>query len=166
MTRLIPVLLMAGLLCQPAAADDLTPQKREDIKKLMAVTGSANMARQFGAAFSQQMFNAIKASKPDIPDRALAIMNDELIALFSEKLSAPGGLLDLVIPIYDRFFTHQDILDFLTFYESPAGRKAVTLMPQVLSESMAMGQRWGESLGPEIRGRLGTALKREGLLPD
>jgi len=97
---------MAGLLCQLAAADDLTPQKREDIKKLMAVTGSANMARQFGAAFSQQMFNAIKASKPDIPDRALAIMNDELIALFSEKLSAPGGLLDLVIPIYDRFFTH------------------------------------------------------------
>jgi hypothetical protein len=33
----------------------------------------------------------------EIPDRALVVMESEIMALFSEKISVPGGLMDQVI---------------------------------------------------------------------
>jgi hypothetical protein len=39
------------------------------------------------------------------------------------------------------------------------------VLPRVLQESMALGQRWGNALVPEIQRRVNQALQREGLLP-
>ncbi len=131
----------------------------------MDVTGSANIAKQFASASSQQIFQLLKASSPEIPDRALAVMDRELMALFSEKMSAPGGLMDQAIPVYAKYFTHQEIRELLAFYQTPIGKKAILVLPKVVNESMMAGQRWGQSLGPEIEKRVMTALRREGLLP-
>jgi hypothetical protein len=92
-------------------------------------------------------------------------MDRELMALFSEKMSAPGELIDQVIPVYDKHFTHQEILELLAFYQTPIGKKTILVLPKVTNESMLAGQRWGQSLGPEIERRIINSLTREGLLP-
>lgn len=167
LNRLILILLFlfSGLIGQVAIADELTAAKYSDIKRLMDVTGSANIAKQFASAISQQIFQTLKTSRPEIPDRALAVMDKELMALFSEKLSAPGGLMDHIIPVYDKYFTHQEIRELLAFYQTPIGKKSILVLPKVVGESMMAGQRWGQSLGPEIEKRVIPALRREGLLP-
>jgi uncharacterized protein len=109
LNRLILMFLLSSFAGQVAAADELTTTKVEDIKHLMEITGSANIAKQFAAASSQQIFNTLRASRPDIPDRALAVLDRELVQLFSDNISVPGGLLDQVIPIYDKYFTDQEI---------------------------------------------------------
>jgi len=163
--RIILMLLLSGFVAQAAAADELTPAKLGAIQQLMEVTGSANIARQFASASSQGIFQALKASRPEVPDRALEVMDRELMALFAEKMSAPGGLMDQVIPVYHKYFTHPEIQELLAFYQSPIGKKAIMVLPKVVGESMIAGRRWGESLGPEIEIRVRAALEREGLLP-
>jgi hypothetical protein len=159
------LLILPLYLCNAALADDLTPAKLGDIRRLMDVTGSANIANQFASGTSQQMFKALKAARPDIPDRAMAIMEKELVKLFAEKMSASGGLLEQIVPVYHKHFTHPEIRELLAFYQTPIGRKAILVLPQVVNESMVAGQRWGQALGPEIEKRITAALRREGMLP-
>lgn len=163
--RFTPVFLLLFLALSPLHAQT-SKAKTDDIKRLMEITGAQNIANQFASAITQQFFMILKAGNPEIPDRAFEVMGNELMAFFSEKMAAPGGLLDLTIPIYDKHFTHKEIKELLAFYESPIGKKTVQVLPLVTSESMEVGQRWGESLGPEIETRIFNALKKEGLLPE
>jgi hypothetical protein len=163
--RLILMLLLSAFIGQVALADELTTAKKEDIKRLMEVTGATNIAKQFASAISQQIFQTLKAAGTKIPDRALAVMDTELTSLFSEKMSVPGGFIDQIIPIYDKYFTHQDVREMLAFYQTPIGQKAISVLPAVTNECTLAGQRWGQSLGPELDQRVLSALKREELLP-
>lgn len=166
MFRRIACLVAFCLLPPGVNADELTAAKRSDIRKLIDVTGGSQIASRFAAAMTQQMFSTLKAERPDVPDRALAVMQRELSALFNEKVDAPGGLIDDVVPIYSKYFSHAEIKELLAFYQSDVGRKAIAVLPQVVNESMLAGQRWGESMGPEIQRRVDAALRKEGLLPD
>lgn len=159
------LIFMILFSAQTALAEELTIAKRNDIVRLMEVTGSLTLAQQFATASSQAIFRVLKSARPDIPDRALVVMERELLSLFSEKTAAPGGLIDLIVPIYSKHFTHQDIRELLSFYETPIGKKAILVLPQAVKEGMAAGQLWGKSLGPEIEQRVTAALTREGVLP-
>jgi hypothetical protein len=159
------MLLFSAPISQVFATEDTTAVKYRDIKQLIYITGSENIAKQFASTISQQLFRVLKASRPEIPERAFEIMDRELMALFSEKMSAPGELIDQVIPVYDKHFTHQEILELLAFYQTPIGKKTILVLPKVTNESMLAGQRWGQSLGPEIERRIINSLTREGLLP-
>lgn len=158
-------LLIAALLCglplSAARADALTDAKARDIRHLMELTGAGSIALQFAAITSQNMFRMLKNARPEIPDRAVEIMQRELIALFRENMEGPSGLLDRILPIYAAHFTHLEIRQLIEFYETPIGRKTILVMPQVVNESSEAGKAWGESLGPEIERRIFAALKRE-----
>lgn len=155
--------LISGWCSSPARADELTPEKRADIRKLTEMTGAGKMAVQFADAMGQSTARTLKAARPDVPERVFAVINDELLALIQERMDTPGGLIDRVIPIYDRYFTHAEIKDLLAFYQTATGRKIVGVMPKVVSESFAAGQDWGKSLAPEIQRRVLATLKREGI---
>jgi hypothetical protein len=165
-SRTILACLLAAVVVQVARADELTEAKRADIGRLLEATGSSGIAKQFGVAMSRAMFDMMKSSRPDFPETALAIMEQETVAVFSERLDEPDGLLALTVPIYHRYFTHQEVRDLLAFYATPVGKKTVTVMPRLVQESMAVGQAWGQSLGTEIERRIVAALRKEGLLPE
>jgi hypothetical protein len=148
-----------------AHADELTADKAADIKKLMQLTTGANVAQQFAAAMSHQIFQVLKQAKPAIPERAGEIQEHEAVAVLSEQMVAPGGLMEQLIPVYDRNFTAEEIKGLLDFYATPLGKKTIGRMPKVMQESMLIGQAWGKSLGPEIQKRMKAALERDGLLP-
>lgn len=156
---LLFLLLVVG---QVAVADELTSEKTQDINRLMNITGG--IAEQFAAASSQQIFQALKTSRSEIPDRALAVIEKELIVLFKERMAAPG-LMEKIISIYDKYYTHEEIRELLAFYQSPVGKKALVTMPIVVNESLLAGQISSRTIGPEMKKRVLTALEKEGLAP-
>lgn len=157
-----PLLLL--MLCPlHSHADELTAQKRDDIKKLMVTTGGTKVAIQFAGAISQNLAKALKAARPDIPERVFTVINGELITLLEERMNAPGGMVDQMIPVYDKYFTHPEIRELLAFYQTNIGRKAIDVLPKIVGESMAIGQTWGQSLGPEINRRVEAILKKENI---
>lgn len=165
MRRFVLAVVLSGCLGQAAIAEEISPSKLGDIKQLMEITGSANIAKQFAGMVSQQVFQMLKTSRPDIPAHAVDVMNKELLQLFSERMSVPGGLTDQIIPIYDKYFTQSEIKELLAFYQTPIGKKAISVLPKVVNESMLTGQKWGQSLGPEIDKRVKAVLTKEGLMP-
>lgn len=165
MRRFILAVVLSSCLGQAALAEEISASKLADIKQLMEITGSANIAKQFSGMVSQQVFQMLKKNRPDIPAHSVDVMNKELLALFSERMAVPGGLLDQIIPIYDKYFTQSEIKELLAFYQTPIGKKAIAVLPKVVNESMMAGQKWGQSLGPEIDKRVKAVLTKEGLMP-
>src|SRR5262245_45158149 len=161
MSLRFPVLLLAFLLPFSALSQDT--EKQAQIKELMRATGASKIGVQFAAAISQGLAKSLKSARPDIPERMFGVLQQEMLALFEERIEAPGGLMDRVVPIYEKHFTSDELKQMLAFYRTPVGRKAVETLPAIMSESVQVGQAWGQSLAPEINRRVQEALKREGI---
>ena len=158
--RTLALVLVAFLPCVALAQD---AGKRAQIKELMRATGASKIGVQFAAAISQELGRTLRKARPDIPERVFGVLQQEMLQLFEERIEAPGGLMDRVVPIYEKHFTSDELSQMLAFYRTPAGRKAVETLPAIMSESVQVGQAWGQSLGPEINRRVQAALKREGI---
>lgn len=162
---LIRPICAAILLCVAAAghADELTDAKRSDIRKLIASTGSDRISDQFAGAVTQSLAHSLKAANPEIPERLFVSLRHDLAAMFAEKMNAPDGMIERVVPVYHKHFTHAEIREMLAFYQTDIGRKAIEVLPSVVGESTAIGQAWGRGLGADIRRVVGAVLAKEGI---
>ena len=61
-----------------------------------------------------------------------------------------GVLADSIASVYATKFSLGELQQLTAFYNSPIGRRAVELQPEIISESSAVGQRWGRSIGEQI----------------
>ena len=163
-TWLFALALVSALtLPGPALADDLTPQKRTDIRRLIGADGSAKLSAQLAAETGRTIEATLKKTRPGIPDRVFIALDRDLTVFFESHVDVHGGLLDRIVAVYDKHFTHAEIKDLLAFNETPTGRKTMQLMPTLMSESVAAGKAWGRSLSPEVQRRVDAVLKKEGV---
>lgn len=90
---------------------------------------------------------AQRAANPRIP----AVFWDRFAALARSRASQ---LEDVLLVVYDRHFTTDELRQLLSFYRSPIGRKMLDAQPAILRESMAAGQLWGQKVGAEVAEQL------------
>jgi hypothetical protein len=158
----IPTLLLLTwmLPLQPAAPtaaqDPLTDAKRADILRLLQVTGSAQIGLQFADAMISEMNRDLQAANPDLPPRAFDIVKEEVTKLMQQRVSS---LLDVLVPIYQENFTHEEIKGLVQFYTTPLGKKVIQKMPAVMQQGMAAGEAWGQSMMEVLEQRLEKRLK-------
>ena len=139
-------LLCAGPAMAQQAQEEDTAAKQRDIRRLLELTGSA----QLGQQVIKQMMATFKQSSPDVPESFW----DEMTKEFD-----PGTMIDLVVPIYDKHLTHEDIKGLIAFYESPVGRKMTSVLPAIAQESMQAGQQWGMDVARRVQQRLEARKK-------
>jgi len=65
-------------------------------------------------------------------------------------------LIDSIAGLYAAKLTQPELDALLAFYTSPIGRRFRELQPMLVTESTAIGQRWGMRIGAEI----GASLQR------
>ena len=145
------------------AADGISPEKKTAIIELMETTGSKNIGLQMGNAMIQNLAAAMKAGNPDLPDRAVAIIAEETRRLIEKKID---GLMETIIPIYDQYFTADEINELLAFYATPLGKKTIAVLPRLTQDSMLAGQNWGQELVPELVKILQDRFQAEGIEPN
>lgn len=152
------------LFSYAAPADEkLTDAKRSDIYKLLEVTGAASIGQQMSQVTVQQLTDAIKRARPDVPTEMLDIVREEVNKTIADAMVAKGGFVDVVTPIYHKHFTHQEVKGLLSFYQSTLGKKTISVLPALMQESMVAGQRWGQALGPIIQERVRQRFKDKGV---
>jgi hypothetical protein len=128
----------------PTAATKIDPAKEADIRRLLDVTGAAGLATQMMGQMEQGIRPMMTNSLPPGEYR------EKLIDLFFEKFHSKvdsNQLIALIVPIYDKYYTHAEIKTLIQFYESPVGKKVATSMPKVMAESQAVGGQWGQQIG-------------------
>lgn len=138
---MVAVLTLTLLGALPAAAQEDRAAKEKDIRKLLEVTGAA----QIGKQVLDQMLESFKTTLPDVP----AEFWTEAMKEFD-----PAVLVERTVPIYDRHFTHQEIQGLIAFYETPLGRKTISVLPAITQESFEIGQQWGLEIANKVQERL------------
>ena len=155
------ILLLALLsFAGTASANGIPAAFQSDIVKLLELTGAEALGLQMGTAIADQIIDGLSREQPDIPSRVVEIMKDEIRQVFREEMPR---YMKSVVPIYARHFTHAEVKTLINFYNTPVGKKSIQVMPQLLNECMAEGQKWGEDIGAKLAPRIEARLSREGI---
>ena len=131
------VLATAGTtLGQQAAVD--TSASREDIRKLFDVMRIRDQMKQLMDQVTNQMksmnHEQIKKHDPQVTDEEIArldAMSDQYL-----KDIPIDGMLDDMVPVYQKHLTKADVDAMVGFYSSPTGQKILTEMPAMTAEGM------------------------------
>jgi len=143
-------------------AFDLSSEKRADIIKLINMTGTINIASQVANMTSQEIFDLMIKSTPEIPARAVEIIKTEMTDLISEEMRKEK-FYDYFVPIYDKYYSEKEIKALIDFYKTDLGRKLVKVLPYFTQECMIAGKKWGESIAPIAIERITERFKAEGI---
>lgn len=141
----------------PVQAQDVERQKA--IIELLEVTGMSDLMGQMITGMSSNVASAIKQQKPDMPDKIVTILTEEILVGLKNN---QGSLIANIAVLYEKYFTAPEIHELIAFYKTPVGRKALSTLPQITNESMQIGQRWAQSIIPEVIERAKARLAEEG----
>ena len=111
------------------------PASAESVNLLLEKTKAASM----GVDMMMEMVNDL--SQAGAPPEFLQAVKDEI---------HPADLQALLVPIYQKHFTEEDIQEILKFYDSEVGQKMVDKMPDIMKDSMKEGEKWGEAIGERV----------------
>ncbi len=70
---------------------------------------------------------------------------ERLLERFDKK-----SFYTLLIPIYQKNFTEQELLELTAFYKTPLGKKLSEKLPILMQEANEAGKKFGEKLGKEV----------------
>ncbi|HEX4140735.1 MAG TPA: DUF2059 domain-containing protein [Candidatus Methylacidiphilales bacterium] len=124
----------ASLNDTTAPAAPIDPAKEAEIRKLLNTTGTVKLVNQM----LQQMLGTFRDRASGLPPEFW----DQL-----QKEMDPTKLVDKLIPVYDKYYTLEDLKAVNAFYQTPAGQHLLQVQPQILKESMGIGQQWGREAG-------------------
>lgn len=113
-----------------------TPATKEHIKTLLEMTGSGKI----GVQIMENMIVTFKRSAPTVPS--------EFWDDFMKDVKAET-LIDMIIPVYAKHYTDEDVVQLIAFYKTPLGKKVTEKLPLISQESYVLGAEWGKKLGEQ-----------------
>ena len=141
------------------AEKDVDPARLAAAKELLVAAGTAKQFDVVVPLITQQLENAFVSLKPD---HAAEIK--DVFRVMPEKFSQrKQELLDQVAVLYAERLTADELKDLVKFYHSQIGAKFVQLQPELVQQSMQLGQAWGRKIGQEIEQEVRKELKERGV---
>jgi len=128
------VLASAVALSSTASAEQASA---ESIKSMMKMTGSGDI----GVQMVEQMLPALQQMVPGAPESFWVDVQQEIDV---------NEIENLIIPVYQKYLSEEDIQAINEFYQTPAGKKLIQVQPAIIQESFAIGQEWGQGIATEI----------------
>jgi uncharacterized protein len=121
---------------QQLSAD--SPASREQILQLFEVMHIRQQMRSVLQGVMKQQSSlvreTIKQRYPQVSEEEMTHMDDYMLE--SIKDLPVDGMLDDMIPVYQKHLTQPDVQAMITFYSSPTGQKLMQEMPAMTSEGM------------------------------
>jgi hypothetical protein len=142
MKRIVELALLLMVALGPAWAQqtspDETPATKEDIQKLFTTMHIREQMRNIMdlmAKQSKQMAqDTLKKKIPDTSQKEL----DRLNAMMDQTMKGfdIDGMIDDIVPVYQRHLTKTDVAAMAGFYQTPTGQKMLREQPQMTAEAM------------------------------
>ena len=156
---MVTVCLVACLFAAgPARAQTPSPDAMAAAHELIVSMRAADFFKTIMPALMQSFKPAIVQNRPQV-ERDY----DAIVPLMLEGMNARlNELNEQIAAVYARNFTADELREAVAFYRGPTGQKIVQKLPVITQESMAIGQRFGQSIASELRGRMIDELRRRG----
>jgi hypothetical protein len=146
------------LFIAPVHAQSQSPDAAAAARELI---DTMRLAEQFKAVLPtviQHLKPAIVQNRADV-DRDF----DAILPVIMDKMNAKlGDLTNQMASVYANNFTAAELHDLTAFYKSPTGQKLLRMMPVITSQTMAVGQKFGQAAGEEARKQIMEELRNKG----
>ena len=155
--RVGAAILAAGVLMQPAKSEaEVSETKQEMIRELLTIVGIVGMAEQMRDQQSvvelmqmqpsyHQMMEMATSEQADLSevDRQLLLARlddfdafaERFRALFIERLNFSTIIETVYPPLYDKYFSEEELRQMVAFYRTPVGRKSIEVMAPLMQEA-------------------------------
>ena len=109
------------IITKSAKQSDINIKKLSDNKRTLVI----------------ELLQLVKAKEQSqqVLDSMIQTMPLDVQATFKEALNA-DEMMKLVIPVYERYLTVDDLKNVIAFYRSPAGKKLLEAQPKIMKDSM------------------------------
>jgi hypothetical protein len=78
----------------------------------------------------------------------VTLNEDEKVEFTSDVMSS---LIEMLVPIYKKHFTEQDLKDAIDLFKTPIGKKISEKSPIIAKESMQASMQWGMELSTKLQ---------------
>lgn len=146
MRTIFKIGMLVGFLLTAYVIKAQTSDYDKDLVKLMSINGSTETYNMM----YDQILVQLKAGKPDVPDSVWSKLKTEV---FDKSVN---DLTKQMVPLYKKYFTHEDVKELISFYESPIGKKLITKTPLLTKEAMQFSQTWGLNLMSDMHTWIGA----------
>lgn len=139
----------AAAPAQAAAPDE----RRGDIRRLLQTMGAGELGVQMLQQLMPDMRSIINEMLKDFSEAerqaAVRIMEEEMLKTFTAE-----RIVEEIIPIYEKLLTGEEVRAILAFFESPTGRKYISVQPQLLRESSSVAEKLSTETLEKVQRRL------------
>lgn len=168
MKRIAALVLAIGLASGVALAQEANeaPATKEDVAKLFETMHiheqMHNMMEVMFKQSRQIAQDALKKRVPEITQKDLDRM-DEMMDRMQKQLDV-DGILDDMIPVYQKHLTKEDVAAMQAFYGTPTGQKILREQPAMTAEAMRAVQPRTEKMMNNIMDEV-EKMAKEGAKP-
>ncbi len=152
--RLLPIILVLAAVT-PLIAQSDAPATREDVIKLFDIMKIHDQMTLVLESVVKQQRNMLRETMrkrmPQITDQELARL-DQFTAEVMKDLPL-DGMLDDMVPVYQKHLSKGDVDAMSAFYSSPTGQKLMKEMPAMTAESM-------QAAGPRMQAMMDKMMDR------
>ena len=140
MKRIAAFVLAIGLACGVGLAQETNDAQagKEDVEKLFATMHiheqMHNMMEVMSKQSRQMAQEALKKRLPNLTQKDLDRLNEMMDRM--QKQWDFDGMIDDMIPVYQRHLTKEDVAAMVAFYETPTGQKMLREQPAMTAEAM------------------------------
>ncbi len=160
MKKIALFLTLGFFLISPAYGQDTIPEEKKVlIKEFLDVTGTKQNAFNTAAYITSTGIKDMRAANPDVDPTAFDEVEEELLNLINEEMQK-DTYLEIYYPIYEKYFTVDELKELIAFYKTPLGTKVVKALPQITQETMVVSDAWTRALKPKFRERLQRRLEQ------
>lgn len=141
MRWILNLALILGFAFSPALAQQASPNEpatKEDVEQLFSTMHIREMMRNMMETMAKQWkqmgHDSLKKKLPDISQKDL----DRFDAMMDRTMKDVDvdGMLDDMLPVYQRHLTKADVAAMSAFYQTPTGQKMLREQPQMTAEAM------------------------------
>lgn len=127
---------------------------------LIKESGMIDATDQIISAVMTQVTQSLKQKNPNISDETISLIVKSAIKGFHEQ--KPIFMVEAA-KIYTRYFTADEMRAITAFYQTPAGKKSIKVLPQLTVEGMQLGQKWAQAALPGVLADIKKHAQEKGL---
>ncbi len=168
--RFASALLLSCAMAAPAAAQTkptapaataAKPVTPEHLALARAVLDFTGAGKSFDSVVTKLLVDArqsiIRTSPTLQPDLDVVISD-----LNTKMKNSDEELINKIAAVYAQKLSEAELKDIVAFYQSPAGQKMTSSMPEILRESYGLAREWSQQMSVEIMKQVRAEMKKKG----
>ena len=109
--------------------------KAQNIKYMIESSGGVHLSHSTIMKIKKEILSKIEMLNPKLSNQNIKIIEKNIVNLIEREATIDGDLLKLITIVYHKYFTHEEIVKLLKFYNSPIGKKLTELSPALIREA-------------------------------